>query len=135
MRERPDAADLLAIARQIFFEALLPHVPEDKRYAGLMVANAMAIARREIEAGDEPERRELAALADLYGEAPPPAAGAAALRVALEGYARRLVTEIHASALDTPSPRRQAVRALLLETTLQRLRISNPKHLKAEGIE
>jgi hypothetical protein len=135
MVEKPDAADLLAIARQTFLESLLPHVPEDKRYAGLMLANAMAIARREIAAGDESCRRELAALVDLYGEAPPPAADAAAVREALEGYAQRLVADIRAGRFDRPEKQRIALRVLLFETTLQRLRINNPKHLKAEGLE
>ena len=53
MRDRPNGADLLAIARDTYLDEVLPHVPKEKRYAGLMVANAMAIARREIESGDE----------------------------------------------------------------------------------
>ena len=132
MREKPDAVDLLAIARHTFIEELLPHIPEDIRYAGLMVANAMAIARREIEAGEAPGRHELAALAELYDEVPP-AANATALREAIEGHGRRLVADIRVGLFDAPSTRRQAVRALLFETTRQRLRISNPKHLKSRG--
>lgn len=48
MRQTPDAANLIAIARQTLLDTLLPALPADKRYAGLMVANALAIAGRQL---------------------------------------------------------------------------------------
>lgn len=62
MLEKPDAADLLATARDVVLRDLLPALPPEKAFAARMVANAMAIAARAIEAPALPER-DLAALA------------------------------------------------------------------------
>jgi hypothetical protein len=48
MRQTPDAANLIAIARKTLLETLLPELPVEKRYAGLMIANALAIAGRQL---------------------------------------------------------------------------------------
>ncbi|MEM7226987.1 MAG: DUF6285 domain-containing protein [Pseudomonadota bacterium] len=50
MIDQPDGAQLLAEARRVLLETLLPELPEKQRFNALMVANAMAIARRELEA-------------------------------------------------------------------------------------
>ena len=47
MLEKPDAADLLATARDVLLNELLPALPPDKVFAARMVAAAMALARRE----------------------------------------------------------------------------------------
>lgn len=65
--EEPGVANLLAIARATLLDAIVPQLEGDARFKALMVANAMAIARRMIETG---------AIADL----PDPAATAAAIR-------------------------------------------------------
>lgn len=46
--DRPDAAELLAIIRQVFARDLQPALPPDLRVTGLMVANALGIAEREL---------------------------------------------------------------------------------------
>ncbi|HEX2525721.1 MAG TPA: DUF6285 domain-containing protein [Geminicoccus sp.] len=43
---RPDHVDLLDIARSTFVGEILPVLPDDKRLAGLMIANALGIAQR-----------------------------------------------------------------------------------------
>jgi len=60
--DRPAAAELLAVARKSLLEDLVPALPEDKRYQALMVANALAIAGRELE---QPPREDAAALEAL----------------------------------------------------------------------
>ena len=50
MQDRPDGGALLDQARRTLLDDLLPHLPEPHRYTGLMVANAMAIAGRELAA-------------------------------------------------------------------------------------
>ena len=132
MRDRPNAAELLAIARDTYLEELLPYAPKEKRYAGLMVANAMAIAQREIEFGDEPLIRELDRLAGIYGEEPPSVSGTPALVRNLERFNRRLATDIRSGRFDSAGTPQNAVRRHLMETTLQKLRENNPKHLKDE---
>jgi hypothetical protein len=61
MLEKPDAADLLATARDVVLKELLPALPPEKAFAARMVANAMAIAARATQAAAMPER-DLAAL-------------------------------------------------------------------------
>jgi hypothetical protein len=46
--DRPDAAELIAIALASFRAEILPTVPPEKRLAGLMIANALGIAEREL---------------------------------------------------------------------------------------
>lgn len=92
MNNRPDGANLLAIARETFIEQVLPALPERLRYTGLMIANAMAIARREIEAGEVPAQQELERLQQLCAERLQEFSGGA-LYAALIGYNRRLARD------------------------------------------
>lgn len=46
MPERPDAADLLATARALLLESLLPALPRERQIEARMVARAMEIAAR-----------------------------------------------------------------------------------------
>lgn len=50
MRVEPGGAELLRVARAELLEELLPHLPVAHHYAARMVANAMAIAARELQA-------------------------------------------------------------------------------------
>ena len=54
MNDRPYARELLATARDAFSTEILPALPERLRYTGLMIANALSIAQREVAAGDAP---------------------------------------------------------------------------------
>ena len=95
MNNHPNAQELLAIARDTFTAEILPALPETLRYTGLMIANAMAIAQREIEAGEAPARAELERLRKLLSECSKPLAGDA-LHAALAGYNHRLASAIRA---------------------------------------
>ena len=127
MNDRPNASELLAIARATFSAGILGALPEEARYAGLMVANAMAIAQREIDAGDAPARAEHERLCHLLAERAEPAAGNA-LHAALQGYNRRLAEEIRAGRFE--GPERAAMLEHLRRTTGEKLAVSNPKALK-----
>jgi phosphotransferase family enzyme/uncharacterized protein DUF6285 len=61
--EQPEGSILLAEARRVTIEELLPLLPETRRYEARMIANAMAIAERELAAlrAPAPELRSLAA--------------------------------------------------------------------------
>jgi hypothetical protein len=50
MRVEPGGAELLRVARAELLDELLPHLPVAHHYAARMVANAMAIAARELQA-------------------------------------------------------------------------------------
>ena len=48
MNVEPGGAELLRVARESLLEALLPKLPPESHYTARMVANAMAIAAREL---------------------------------------------------------------------------------------
>ena len=134
MRERPTGGELLTIARKVLREELMPLLPEERRYDALMVANAMAIAARQIAFGDAPERRERQNLAGLLG-ATVEGDVAMAASAAVGDLYRRLSAEIRSGACDPGTPRHAAVHAFLLDVTIQKLRESAPKTLEAAGME
>jgi len=130
MTERPEAAALLDEARRSLLEVLLPLLPADRRYDGLMIANAMAIASREARRGDDPLRRSVQALAVLLDASDAYGGGTVAeLHVALRDLEGRLGRDIRRGAYDASGPRRDAVRAYLRASTEDRVRVSNPKAL------
>jgi hypothetical protein len=50
MSDQPDAKSLIEIARATLNAEVLPLLPADRRLAGLMVANALGIAARDLAA-------------------------------------------------------------------------------------
>jgi hypothetical protein len=126
VNDRPHAAELLAAARDALAAELVPALPEALRYTGLMIANAIAIAERELMTGDTAARAELERLGRLLPEcAAPPAAGE--LSAALERYNRRLAEDIRNGGFD--GERRGALLEHLRLTTEEKLAVSNPKAL------
>ena len=130
MRDKPTAAELLAIARETLLGELLPNSPDAQRYNALMVGAAMAIAAREAEAGDTALVAEGEALAALYGQA-----GVAdePLEAALGRLNRRFAADLRAGAFDAPGARQAAALRLLREVTMAKLMECNPKYLEDEG--
>ncbi len=122
MSDIPDAPNLLATARKLLLAELLPALPEDLRYAGLMVANAMAIAAREHDQDAEALRAEAAGLRELLATASPVDGDIAALR-------RALAAAIRAGAFDNPA-QQAALIAHLARSSADRTAISNPKALR-----
>lgn len=110
-------ADLLRTARDVLRGELMPSLPAAQRYPAAMVANAMAIAARELEHGP----RGRAELHALYGRIYPDAA-----ETTLEELERRLARDLRTGWLGPQeSP---ALRAVLAGRTRLRLEISNPDH-------
>jgi Domain of unknown function (DUF6285) len=128
MNDRPDATELLDIARRTLLDELLPRLPEDLRYSALMIANAMAIASREHAGGDTAAHAEFARLRELFSERAKPLSGAA-LEAALAGYNRRLATEIRGGRYDDKE--RAALLDHLDKTTTDKLAVANPRALKS----
>jgi hypothetical protein len=102
MLERPDGPDLLATAREVLLNELLPALPPEKVFAARMVANAMAIAAR-------------AAQADVDAVAPRDLA--------------QLSREIRAGRHDPGTPSHDGVRAWLRDYARLRAGVSAPKAL------
>lgn len=126
MTDNPDCAALLDEARRTLLETLLPLLPPERRYDGLMVANAMAIAAREAGQGDAGLGEGVKVLAALF---PAFAAADDNLRTRLLELETLLAREIRAGLLDAPVPRRAAIRDYLRRSATARVRLSNPKAL------
>lgn len=120
MLERPDGGNLLDTARDVLLKELLPHLPEARRFQARMVANAMAVARREAVADPAPA---LAALRTAVG-APTGEA---------DDLLRRMAREIRAGAYDPGTAAHAPVAAALLALTRLRCGVSAPKALGKAG--
>ena len=125
MTDKPDGVALLEEARRTLLETLLPLLPPERRYDGLMVANAMAIAAREAAQGDASLREAVQRLSALF----PAAAANENPRAQLLELEARLASEIRAGLCDAPGARRDAVRDYLRYSVAARARVSNPKAL------
>lgn len=128
MRNRPYGNELLAIAAKTFRDELLPALPEDKKYLAMMLLNALAVAERQLGSGDNAQQAEVAALEALL-ELPTDAD--ASLNARLAALNRMLAQRIRKGALDDD----RAGQQLLWAITLQKVRESSPRYLKAEGLE
>lgn len=120
MIDQPDGAELLAVARRALLDTLLPSLPANHSYTALMIANAMAIAGRELQSARQPGYRASDAIQAFYQEidlADPPAAGEAGLAQLIR---QRKISQAYQGRLHQ----------LLLETTRMRLQVSNPKYFE-----
>ncbi len=134
MQDQPNIENLLRVARRSVLDSFVDRLPNELRLDALIVANIMAIAAREAEFGETPLREELMRLATLYGEAPPPEVDPADIVSAINRLSCRLALDLRRGVFEQNSRRLDMVKAHLIETTLQKLRVNNPKYLKAEGL-
>ena len=125
-----DGVELLRISSETLMQEVAPAVPGDRRYELLMANNAIGIASRELEAGEGPARAALSRLEALYGE--PPTDGE--WRQRLHELTARFAADIRAGTFDE-EPRRDEALAHLRTTTLDALRVGNPRYLQRRGIE
>jgi hypothetical protein len=128
MRNSPDGAGLLRVARETLLDEILDSVPEERRHTLRMAANALAIAAREAEAGEADLVKELRLLGELYGEEVVQAAGAN-LRERIAKMNKRFARDIRDGIFDGACA--PGVHALLMDQVCARLRISNPGYLRA----
>ena len=131
MPDQPTAVDLLRTARQTLLETLLPALPRERHYEARIIANAMAIAAREAEAGGDDLQAGLARVRELYDTDAQGIPGSDPETTLVE-LNRRLARDLRAGHMDTDIG--SEVYALLLEQTRARLRISNPRHLASWGL-
>jgi hypothetical protein len=68
MQDRPTAPELLESVAEYLCGELRPEVPREQRFKLLVAANVCAVVAREIRAGEEPDREDLALFNELLGE-------------------------------------------------------------------
>ena len=129
MNDIPDAADLIGTARDALLRELLPALPAQHRYTALMIANAMAIAARELELGPDARQGEAARLHALLAE------GGVSTPTAndLHSLRRAVAAAIRGGRFDAQT-RAQALTEALAATAQAWVAISNPKALRAPRV-
>ncbi len=150
MGDLPEGRTLLAFARDVLLDDLLPLLPPERRLDARLIANCMAIAAREAAADAGPAQalgRELEGLyhgVTLTHPAVPAgsplsrnAGEGAERREAGEGLAelqRRFARDLRIGAFEISERRANAARAILWRMTIERLRLANPRFLAANGL-
>ena len=120
MPDRPSPSELADAVREFLEAEVLPSVQDPRlRFRLLVAANALSIARRDVEMGDDLAREEVALLRPL-GDAPPagtPREQALALSAALARRIRRG---------DVPPGTLEALRRI----AELKLRVASPRYLE-----
>jgi hypothetical protein len=127
MHDLPTGLQLLALARAVLLEELMPLLPPERRFEALLVGNCLAIAAREAAAATAPARALDGALRSFYGERSPACS---------EGEAdlwRRFAGDLRRGAFANSPDREAQARALLWRLTVAKLRLANPRFLAANG--
>lgn len=114
--------ELLRLAHKALREIVMPDTRGDRRYSAAMIANALAIAAREMELkadAAEDERRRLSSFYNDSGES-------------LAGLRSRLCHDLRRGALSADDKVR--LRPLLVSAVIARLAVSNPGHRSRSGV-
>ena len=121
MRDRPTGTELADLVQRIEDGDGAVEVPDDARYRELMMASARAIAERQRDTGDVPERRERDSLIQILDKDD-----------TLEDLNWALAEGIREGLFDPEIPISGSVRGHLWQTALDRVRESNPKVLEVK---
>ena len=123
-QDRPDATEVLDALAEFLLSDVREWAPRERRFQVLVAANLCAILGRELRAGSEPLREDLALLRELLGAKPP--AGEltdAELRDAVRAAEAELARRLRAGELDEGLDR--AV-ARLAEHVRRKLDVARP---------
>jgi hypothetical protein len=140
MHDLPSGPALLAAARAVLLDELMPLLPAARRFDALLIGNCLAIAEREATASTGPAEANTGELEVLYGaEGPSPVDGRDARRprssdAGTHELWRRFARDLRRGAFETSQPRDRRARALLWRLTIAKLRFSNPKFIYANGL-
>jgi hypothetical protein len=126
-----NGVDLLDTARTVLREQLLGELPPEHRLTALMIANAMAIAGRELSSGETLRRAHLDSLGALLGGVDE--AGLPRTDDTIERLNRALCAEIRAGRADPGTPLHERAYAHLLSVQRARVLISNPRYPGVAG--
>src|SRR5262249_31630218 len=98
MHDLPTAPDLLALARDVLLNDLLPRLPPESRLDARLVASSMAIAEREAITGDEAAQEIFRGLERFYAD--PGSACTAAADEGQPDLLARLARDLRIGAVD-----------------------------------
>lgn len=133
VQSEPASVPLLLAARAWLLDEVVPHVDADKRYDALLIASAMAIVARELEADvavlEQQQQNDCERLRSLLPETAQRLEQAAA---DVRELGVRLVQDIRAGRFDDPGAEREALRQWLRDTTVDNLKKCNPRYLELE---
>jgi hypothetical protein len=117
MRDLPKSRDLLALARELLLDELLPLLPPERARDAHLIATSMSITAREATEEDwQAGIRGL--LVEFYGDS---------------GSLSRFAADLRNGAFETSPSRESAARAILWRLTIAKLREGNPHFLAANG--
>ena len=126
MRLRPDIVSILELARDIIREDFTAESDfEDRRYETFMMANALAIAARQVDTGASPERDELHHIRSILDDASP--------NKTLSDLNLALSKQLRSGNFDPGKPLHEDVRTLLTNSARQAVSEYNPKYLGSGG--
>ena len=125
MPDLPTRRTLLALARDVLLNDLMPLLPEEARLDARLVANSMAIAEREAETADDLRKTITRNLEELYdsrvlGEKP-------------KDLLRRFARDLRVGTFSSSEPLERRAREILWQLTIAKLRRANPRFLAANG--
>ena len=125
MRNRPNALELLDIARKTLSEEVAKDMSKRQRYNVALIASAIAIASRELTAGILAWDDELDTLRGLYGGDLAETSDSALARLN-----RQLAVDLRSGSYDEKSEEQTTVLNLLYRDVLARLDEDNPGYEK-----
>jgi hypothetical protein len=154
MRDLPSSRDLLALARELLLDELVPLLPPERARDAHLIATTMAIAAREMAAGQEWLDDLGTILGEFYaGDIPTPtlprlrgrepraptsdtpsSASEGGLGLGAEDLLVRFAADLRNGAFETSPSQEAAVRAILWRLTIDKLREGNPHFLAANGL-
>ena len=135
----PPGPALLALARGVLINDLLPLLPADHQLDARLIANCMAIAEREAREAQswaEPIERELEALYTSLLTQRPAAQTSQAdeAELADQPLPRRFAHELRIGGFENSPERAAKAHAILWCLTIAKLRLANPRFLAANGL-
>src|SRR5260370_1165074 len=134
MRDLPSGAALLALGRELLLDELLPLLPPERHRDLRLVATAMAIAEREVAAGDRPGNDILGQLGELYGRSGTTLSTAGGGEgVSCGAFLGRFAADLRVGAFEACEARAAAASAILWRLSILKLREGNPLFLAANG--
>jgi hypothetical protein len=123
VRDLPTGPVLLALARDMLLNELLPLLPPTAHLEARLVANSMAIAEREALAGAAPAQGILHELEQLYGKG----------GQGEQELMGRIARDLRIGTFEGGEPRERHAREILWRLTIAKLRDANPRFLNANG--